>query len=110
MRELGTFTIDRLLETYATGAEKDAHNNVAHYLEQLEACGVVTRLSRRQPGEAQNSRGYVVWRLTRNLGLLAPVWRWKQKALWDPNRKEVVVPITTKAQSQVNSETQNSND
>lgn len=95
MRELGTFTIDRLLETYATGEEKDAHNNLAHYLEQLEACGVVTRLSRRQPGEAQNSRGYVVWRLTRNLGLLAPVWRWREKVIWDPNRREVVAPVNS---------------
>lgn len=104
MRELTTFTINRLLETYATGAEKNAHDNVCQYLERLESCGVVERLERRQPGDSLTSPGYVVWRLKRNLGLLAPVWRRDQKELWDPNRKEVVMP-TTKAQPQVNSET-----
>jgi hypothetical protein len=93
MRELGTFTINRLLETYATGTEKDAHNNIAHYLGHLEEVNVVERLDRRQPGEALTSPGYVVWRLTRNLGLLAPVWRREQKVLWDPNRLEIVKPL-----------------
>ena len=93
MRELGTFTIDRLLETYATGEEKDAHNNVDNYLFRLAACGVVERLHKRQPGEALTSPGYVVWRLARNLGPLAPVWRREQKVLWDPNRRQVVVPL-----------------
>lgn len=104
MRELGTFTIDRLLETYATGEEKDAHNNIAHYLERLESCGVVQRLSRRQPGEALTSNGYVVWRLVRNLGVLAPVWRWKKKVLWDPNRCEIVKPLASCAFSLMFSE------
>jgi hypothetical protein len=105
MRELGTFTINRLLETYATGTEKDAHNNVAHYLGHLEAVGVVERLDRRQPGEALTSPGYVVWRLTRNLGLLAPVWRREQKVLWDPNRCEIVSPLAAAPQEQASSVT-----
>lgn len=113
MRELTTFTINRLLETYATGAEKDAHNNIAQYLERLELCGVVERLDRRQPGEALTSPGYVVWRLKRNLGLLAPVWRWKHKVLWDPNRCEIVAPLVAAPKEQassVNSETGFEND
>ena len=113
MRELGTFTINRLLETYATGAEKNAHNNLNNYLFRLESRGVVERLERRQPGEAKTSPGYVVWRLVRNLGLLAPVWRTDQKVLWDPNRREVVAPLAAAPQEQassVNSETGFEND
>lgn len=93
MRELGTFTINRLLETYATGMEKDAHNNLDNYLFRLAACGVVERLEQRQQNEVLTSNGCVVWRLTRNLGLLAPVWRREQKVLWDPNRQEVLAVI-----------------
>lgn len=93
MRELGSFTINQLLETYATGEEKDAHNNVDNYLFRLEAVGVVQRLARRQGGEAPTSPGYVVWVLARNLGPLAPVWRRTQKVVWDPNAQCVVLPL-----------------
>lgn len=90
MRHLPLFTINELLETYADGTEKDAHNNLDNYLFRLEACGVVERLNRRQPGDSLTSPGYVVWRLSRNLGALAPVWRREQKVLWDPNAGQIV--------------------
>lgn len=94
MRQLPNgFTVNQLLETYATGEEKDAHNNLTHYLARLEACGVVERLERREPGAALTSPGYVVWRLVRNLGLRAPVWRRAQRVLWDPNAACVVQPL-----------------
>lgn len=107
MRELNTFTINRLLETYADGTEKNAHNNITNYLSHLAAYGVVERLDRRQPGDSLTSPGFVVWRLKRNLGILAPVWRSGYNVLWDPNRWEAVVPGVVEAQqqdSQVNSE------
>jgi hypothetical protein len=89
MRHLPLFTINELLETYADGTEKGAHNNIAHYLRSLEACDVVERL-RRRAGDSLTSPGYVVWRLKRNLGVLAPVWRRQQKALWDPNAGQIL--------------------
>ena len=114
MRELGNFTINRLLETYADGTEKDAHNNLRHYLLQLESYGVVERLDHRQPSALLGSgrNGYVVWRLKRNLGLLAPVWRRKQEVLWDPNRCQVVAPLAAPKEqaSSVTSETGFEND
>jgi hypothetical protein len=104
MRELGAFTINRLLDTYADGTEKDAHNNLRHYLLQLEAVGVVERLERRLPGNYSASgsgrNGYVGWRLKRNLGILAPVWRDQQKVLWDPNRREIVTPVISETPQQ----------
>jgi hypothetical protein len=95
MRELGSFTINRLLETYATGDEKDAHNNINNFLFRLEAVGVVRRMDQRQPGESLTSPGYVVWRLERNLGMRAPVWRREQKVLWDPNAQCVLLPLAS---------------
>lgn len=91
MRQLPLFTINELLETYADGTEGNAHNNIAYYLCRLELCDVVERLSRRA-GDALTSPGYVVWRLKRNLGALAPVWRHRQKVLWDPNAGQIVPP------------------
>lgn len=112
MRQVSTFTIHQLLETYADGTEKQAQSNLGFYLRRLEAHGVVERLERRQPGVTSSSNGFIVWRLKRNLGALAPVWRRLQKVLWDPNRQEVVAPVAPEAQqqdSQVPSEP-NSND
>lgn len=100
MRELSTFTINRLLETYADGTEKDAHNNLMRYLHRLESCGVVERLQRRQPGDSLTSPGFVVWRLKRNLGVLAPVWRRLKKELWDPNAGQIVPLKTAQTEEQ----------
>ncbi|MCX7258002.1 MAG: hypothetical protein NTZ64_15145, partial [Polaromonas sp.] len=90
----------------ATGTEKDAHKNIASYLERLEMCGVVERLGRHHPGEDQPgpASGHF-WRLTRNLGQLAPVWRWRQRELWDPNRCQVVAPLAAAPQEQASSVT-----
>ena len=90
MRQQTRFTINQLLDTYASGEEKDAHNNLAHYLGHLERCGVVQRLPERCPGEALTSPGRVVWCLVRDLGVLAPVWRHAQRALWDANTATLV--------------------
>ena len=100
MREIKGFTINLLLDTYADGTEKGAHNNVSHYLQHLEACGVVERLARRQPGDALTSPGFVVWRLVRNLGISAPVWRSQQNVLWDPNAGQIVPFKSAQAEQQ----------
>jgi hypothetical protein len=103
MRQVNTFTIHQLLETYADGTEKEAQGNLGFYLRRLEAHGVVERLERRQPGTALSSNGFVVWRLTRNLGLQAPVWRRQQKVLWDPNAGQIVPLKTAQAEQQQDS-------
>ena len=100
MRESNGFTINLLLETYADGTEKDAHNNVRHYLDCLEAHGVVERLERRQPGATPSHPGFIVWRLKRNLGMRAPVWRRMQKVLWDPNARQIVPLKSAQAEQQ----------
>lgn len=84
IRHLRKFTLNELLDINATGAEKDPASNLLKYLARLEQYGVLVRLARRA-GDALSSPGYVVWRLERDLGWDAPVWRNVQKVLWNPN-------------------------
>lgn len=100
MRQVNTFTIHQLLETYADGTEKEAQRNLGFYLRRLEAHGVVERMDRRQPGFSSGSNGFIVWRLKRNLGVLAPVWRRLKKVLWDPNAGQIVPLKTAQAEQQ----------
>lgn len=92
MRERRKFTLDMLLETVASGAEKDARSNLAKYLGHLERAGVLVRSKHRLPGDSLTSPGHVVWILARDVGRHAPVWRSTQKALWNPNAQCVVEP------------------
>lgn len=89
LRDKKKFTLNELLDINATGKEKDAPSNLLKYLGRLEQYGVLVRLARRA-GDAMTSPGYVVWRLERDLGWDAPVWRNVQKVLWNPNTNSAV--------------------
>lgn len=96
MRVLGKpFTLDDLLFTLNDGTQADAHGNLSKYLAKLEIAGVLRRLKRRAAGYGPKSNGLVVWRLVRDLGPLAPVWRAKSQALWDPNGQQLIAPEQT---------------
>ena len=86
------FTLDDLLFTLNDSGQADAVGHLGKYLRHLERCGVLTRLARRAPGRAPTSNGCVIWRLRRDLGPKAPVWRDKAQALWDPNGKTEIRP------------------
>jgi hypothetical protein len=85
MRQVPRFTLDDLLLTLAEPGMRDAPGNLLKYIRALERVGVLVRLQRRQPGQALQSNGHVIWRLARDLGRQAPVWRSRQQLLWDPN-------------------------
>lgn len=85
MRKLPRFTIDDLLFTLADGGEQDAPGNLTKYVRALERVGVLSRLMRRAPGNTPTSNGHVIWRLARDLGRTAPVWRSASQQLFDPN-------------------------
>jgi hypothetical protein len=85
MRTLPRFTLDELLFTLNDGAYRDAAGNLQKYIRALERVGVLVRLARRLPGRTLTSNGHVIWRLARDLGRQAPVWRAALQALWDPN-------------------------
>lgn len=92
MRERRKFTLNLLLETLASGTEKDASGNLLKYIHVLERAGVLARSKHRLPAPEglTGSTGYTVWVLVRDLGRQAPVWRRSQGGLYDPNTGAVV--------------------
>lgn len=85
-------TMKELLNTHAEGDEKAAHINVYKYLMALEKAGILARLAHRAP--ARQSKGLVLWRLARDLGPKAPVWRQVAKTVFDPNSGKVFALAT----------------
>lgn len=77
MRELASFDLDELLRTVADGSERTAADNLRRYIRALEQHQVLARLPRRSD----------TWRLARDLGPAAPVWRRDADELWDANAK-----------------------
>ena len=92
IRKEGYFTLEKLLFSVADGSERDATANLQKYISALERVGVLARLERREPGAAATSNGHVVWRLVRDLGRKAPVWRSVQQVLFDPN-SGALIPV-----------------
>lgn len=72
----GTFTLDSLLFTAATGAERNAEDNLGRYLKALENTGFIKRLSPRKGA----SDDQPVWSINRErAGRKAPVYRRQHK-------------------------------
>ncbi len=92
MREKRRFTLHVLLDTLATGDEADASGNLLKYIHQLEKAGVLQRSKHRLPAQpgVVGSTGYTVWRLEKDLGRSAPVWRKRDRALYDPNASKLI--------------------
>lgn len=91
------FTLEKMLFSVADGSERDAPGNLQKYISALERVGVLARLERREPGAAATSNGHVVWRLVRDLGRKAPVWRAAQSVLFDPNSGALIATRATLA-------------
>lgn len=94
IRKERLFTLEKLLFSVADGSERDATANLQKYISALERVGVLVRLARRALGTTatNNGHGHVVWRLVRDLGRQAPVWRSVQKVLFDPN-SSALIPV-----------------
>ncbi|HGX92272.1 MAG TPA: hypothetical protein ENK35_03045 [Candidatus Tenderia sp.] len=82
-------TLASLLSTLATGDEKSPESNIRKYLRQLTRAGYLTELKRR-PGQAKTSNGFKTWLLINDPGPLPPVWRQKDKTIYDPNSGETI--------------------
>lgn len=95
IRRLNRFTLDELFLTAADGSERDAPANLQKYISALERVGVLVRLQRRAPGTAPTSNGHVIWRLARDLGRAAPVWRSAQQVLFDPNSGALIPTLAS---------------
>lgn len=72
----GTFTLDSLLYTVATGAERNAPDNLGRYLRALECTGFIKRISPR--GDVSDDQP--VWSINRERACRkAPVYRRQHK-------------------------------
>ena len=87
IRQHPTFTLNDLLTTLCDGSEKNAYISLMKYVGLLERVGVLVRLKRREPGTSALSRGRVIWRMVQDLGRLAPVARYADTIIYDPNSK-----------------------
>lgn len=95
MRKLPRFTVDDLLCTLADGGEADAPGNLRKYVRGLEKVGVLARLMRRQPANPRGGTGAIIYRMARDLGRDAPVWRRDSNSLYDPNSGALIAQPAT---------------
>lgn len=89
LRARGMVTIPMLLSSISDGSEKSAHSNLSKYMRALEQAGFITRAASRERGQAKTSNGFLRYRLTRNNGRIAPVYRVAAREVFDPNTGEV---------------------
>lgn len=85
IRKRGTVTVPELLNTLADGIQTAAESNLSQYLRVLARAGILRLEARRAPGIALTSNGFNRYTLAIDTGRLAPVWRQKAGAVYDPN-------------------------
>ena len=95
LRNKGAASLHQITSTHANGSEKAADMNLYKYLIALEMAGILVRHEKRIP--AKQGRGRVQWRMKRDLGIKAPVWRQKEREIYDPNSGAVfpMTPVST---------------
>lgn len=82
MREMAVFCLDDLLLTVADGTERGAADNLRRYIRQLTHYGVLAHAC-----QARDDRNY---RLAKDLGPRAPVYRARRKQLIDTNTAQPI--------------------
>ena len=93
MRMSGTFTIGDIVMAAASGEEKNAENNLQRYFRALVRAHYLVVLPIRAKGTRLTSNGFKRYRLMRDTGPTAPVFRLNSACLFDHNlgeRGEVV--------------------
>lgn len=88
MRAKPTFTLTGLLMIVASGAEANAASNLGKYVRALARVGILRDTGRARP-KNPTSNGEIQYRLCRNTGPAAPVWR-RDGCVFDPNTGELL--------------------
>ncbi len=78
-------TITDLLMAAKMGGERTAENNLHGYLRALVKFGYLIELPCRASGTKRNSNGFKRWRILKDTGPIAPVWRAASNTLFDHN-------------------------
>lgn len=89
MRMSVTFTIGDIVVA-ASVDDRDSTANAMKYARQLTLAGYLMEMPVRQKGTRLTSNGFKRFRLIRDTGPAAPVYREKKKALYDYNLREDV--------------------
>ncbi len=89
MRETPRFTLPGLLAIVANGSESDAESNLGKYILALARAGILALAGRDKPANPTDN-GVKRYRLIKNTGPKAPVWRASVGEVFDPNTGEVV--------------------
>ena len=84
MRVLGIFTLGEVIAAAERG-ETDPSYNLRHYVRVLVKAGYVVELRSKSQGTKPTSSGFKRFRLIRNTGALAPVYRPEPRVLFDFN-------------------------
>lgn len=87
IRMSGAFTIGDVVMA-ATRGDKDAESNAGRYLRYLIRAGYVAELPVRQPGTRMTSNGFKRYRLIKNTGQIAPIYRGLTGEIYDYNTGE----------------------
>lgn len=90
MRMSGAFTVGEIAMAALRDADPAAEDNLRRYVLQLKRAGYLVELPVRQSGTKLTSNGFKRFRLIRDTGFEAPVYRTKTKALHDYNTGEDV--------------------
>lgn len=85
MRISSSFSISDLIVAAASGSERNAENNLQLYCRKLASAGYLAELPVRQAGTRLTSNGFKRYRLLKDTGNIAPVWRPKKRELFDHN-------------------------
>jgi len=84
------FTLLEMLDSLADGTERAAKSNLGRYIRALARAGILGVDEKRQPGAALTSNGHIRYRLVRDLGREAPVYRKSVEEIYDPNSGGII--------------------
>lgn len=90
------FTLNDIISLIARGNEKDINANIGKYIATLESAGYLMKMSKRIRGTAPTSNGFVRWRLVKDTGPEAPIWRTSRGTIFDPNTGEEITLLPVK--------------
>nr|WP_319485491.1 hypothetical protein [uncultured Cohaesibacter sp.] len=88
MRMSGAFTIGDIVMAASTGSEKNADNNLQRYFCALVKARYLTVLPVRVRGTKLTSNGFKRFRLMKDTGPIAPIYRANKGCLFDHNLGE----------------------
>ncbi|MCW5711296.1 helix-turn-helix domain-containing protein [Shinella sp.] len=88
IRVSSTFTISEIVMAAARPDDLAPENNATRFIRQLKLAGYLAELPSRQAGTRITSNGFKRWRLVRNTGPNAPVFKPKLRVVYDPNSRE----------------------